>query len=91
MNSKKQGNGLIVVMIILAAIAFGVYSVFDLVNTEFRLNKRAELYNEAKQAAESIATAMEAAQEAISYGQYATAVRLLRCVGKRGFMSSTAF
>ncbi len=54
MNSSNKGNGLIVVLIILTALAFGVYSVSDLVNTEFRLNKKAELYNEAKQAAESI-------------------------------------
>lgn len=54
MNAKKQGNGLLVVLIIISALAFGVYSVFDLVNSEFRLNKRAELYNEAKQAAESL-------------------------------------
>jgi len=54
MNSKNKGNGLLVVLIILAAIAFGVYSVSDLVNTEFRLTQKAELYNEAKQAAESI-------------------------------------
>lgn len=54
MNSKNKGNGLLVVLIILTAIAFGVYSVLDLVNTESKLNRKAELYNEAKQAVEGL-------------------------------------
>jgi hypothetical protein len=54
MHSKKQGNGLLVVLIIVSAIALGVYSVSDLINTEFRINKTAEAYYEARQAAESI-------------------------------------
>ena len=54
MNSKNKCNGLLVVLIILTAIGFGVYSVFDLVNTESRLNRKAELYNEAKQAVEGL-------------------------------------
>ncbi len=54
MHSKKQGNGLIVVLIILTAIAFGVYSISDLVTSESRLNKKNEVYVEAKQAVESL-------------------------------------
>ena len=59
MNSKKQGNGLIIVLIIVTALAMGVYSVSDLVNGELRLNKKATVFHDAKQAAESlIQTAM---------------------------------
>ena len=54
MNSNKQGNGLFVVLIIVSAIAFGVYSVSDLISSEFRINKRAEAYHEARQAVESL-------------------------------------
>ena len=54
MHAKNKGNGLLVVLIILTVIGFGVYSVFDLVNSEFRLNKRAEAYNEARQGVESL-------------------------------------
>jgi hypothetical protein len=54
MNSRKRGSTLFLVIIIAAALSIGAYSVLDLVNTEFRLNKRATIYNEAKQAAESL-------------------------------------
>ena len=54
MYSNKQGSGLFVVIIILTALSFGIYSVFDLVNGELRLNKRAVVYNEARQAVESL-------------------------------------
>ena len=54
MHSNKQGNGLFVVLIIVSAIAFGVYSVSDLINGELRMNKRAEAYHEARQAVESL-------------------------------------
>ena len=54
MYSNKQGSGLFVVIIILTALSFGIYSVFDLINGELRLNKRAVVYNEARQAVESL-------------------------------------
>jgi hypothetical protein len=54
MNSRKRGSTLFLVVIIAAALSIGAYSVLDLVNTEFRLNKRAAIYNEARQAAESL-------------------------------------
>lgn len=54
MHSKKQGNGIFVVLIILTALAFGIYSVFSLINGELRLNKKAVVYNEAKQTVESL-------------------------------------
>lgn len=54
MNSKKQGNGLIVVLIIVTTLAIGVYSVSDLVNGELRLNKKASVFHDAKQVAESL-------------------------------------
>lgn len=54
MNSKKQGSGLLLVFIIVTALSIGIYSVSKLVQTEFRLNKKAAVYNEAKQAAESL-------------------------------------
>ena len=54
MHSRKQGNGLILVLLIVSAIAFGVYTVADLINSESRLNKRNEAYIAAKQAAESL-------------------------------------
>jgi hypothetical protein len=54
MNSSKKGSGLIVVLFIATALAIGIYSVSSLVLGEFRLNKKAAVYNEAKQAAESL-------------------------------------
>ena len=54
MNSNNQGNGLFIVLIIVSAIAFGVYSVADLIKGELRMNKRAETYHEARQAVESL-------------------------------------
>ena len=54
MNSNKHGNGIFVVLIIVSAIAIGVYSVSDLIMGEARMNARAEAYQEAKQAVESI-------------------------------------
>ncbi|CAA6676851.1 MULTISPECIES: hypothetical protein [unclassified Lentimonas] len=54
MNNRKQGSSLILVLIIATVIGVGIYSVIGLVSTEFRLNKKAIVYNEAKQAAESL-------------------------------------
>ena len=54
MNTKKQGNGLIVVLIIVTTLAIGVYSVSDLINGELRLNKKASVFHDAKQVAESL-------------------------------------
>lgn len=54
MNTKKRGSGLFVVLIIATAIGIGAYSVLSLVNGEFYRNKKASVYNEAKQAAESL-------------------------------------
>ncbi|CAA6692990.1 MULTISPECIES: hypothetical protein [unclassified Lentimonas] len=54
MNNHKQGSTLILVLIISTVIGIGIYSVLGLVNTEFRLNKKAIVYNDAKQAAESL-------------------------------------
>lgn len=54
MSTRKEGSILIIVLIIATALGIGAYSVLRLVNTEFRLNKRAAINNEAKQAAESL-------------------------------------
>ncbi len=54
MNSNNQGNGIFVVLIIVSAIAFGVYSVSSLINSESRMNYRAEAYQKARQAVESL-------------------------------------
>lgn len=54
MKRSQQGSGLLLVIVIAAALSIGIYSVLGLVNTEFRLNKKAALSNEAKHAAESI-------------------------------------
>ncbi|MEO0511004.1 MAG: hypothetical protein AAF065_14230 [Verrucomicrobiota bacterium] len=53
-KNKKSGSGLFLVLIIATALSVGTYSVLDLVNGEFRLNRKALLHNEAKQAAETI-------------------------------------
>ena len=54
MNSNNRGSTLLLVVVIAAALSLGAYSVLDLVSAEFRLNKRAVIYNEAKQAVEAL-------------------------------------
>lgn len=54
MKHNKKGSTLMVVVIITAALAFGVYSTISLVETEFRLNKKSAVYHEARLAAETI-------------------------------------
>ena len=54
MKKNRSGNGLFAVILLLTAIAFGVYSVSRLVTGESILNKRNAAYLEAKQAAEML-------------------------------------
>lgn len=54
MDNRQKGSGLVVVVIIAAALSVGIYSSLNLVNGEFRLNKKAALSHEAKNGAESI-------------------------------------
>ncbi|MGB0744201.1 MAG: hypothetical protein ACPGSB_06715 [Opitutales bacterium] len=54
MKSNKTGSGLFLMLIISSVLAVGIYSVLDLANTEFRLNKKATVFNEAKHASESL-------------------------------------
>ena len=61
--NRRQGSGLFAVLIISAVLGMGIYSVIDLSGTEFRANKKAAVYNEAKQAAESLKKDVEAAMD----------------------------
>lgn len=54
MHSSKQGSSLLLVLLIVTALTIGIVSVMQLAQSEFSLNKRAAVYNEAKQAAESL-------------------------------------
>ncbi len=51
---RRRGSGLFVVLMMSAILGIGIYSVLDLTGTEFRANKKAAVYNEAKQASESL-------------------------------------
>ncbi|MGZ0657206.1 hypothetical protein ACWPKS_16515 [Coraliomargarita sp. W4R72] len=53
-SNRKEGSGLFLVLIISTALGIGIYSTLNLVQGEFRRNKKAAAYHEAKQAAESI-------------------------------------
>ncbi len=54
LQEREQGSGLFLVIIIASALSIGIYSLLGMVNNEFRLNKRAALHNEAKNAAEAL-------------------------------------
>lgn len=54
MKNRKQGSGLILVVIVTTTLSVGVFSVLKLVNGEFLRNKKAAVFTEAKHAAEAI-------------------------------------
>jgi len=54
MNADKKGSGLFVVLIVAAALGLGIYSVLALVQGEYLRNRKAAVFHEAKQAAESV-------------------------------------
>lgn len=53
-KNKKNGNSILLVLIISTALGVAVYSTIDLVGTESRLNKSAYVYHEARLAAEAL-------------------------------------
>lgn len=53
-RNRKQGSGLFLILMISTALGIGVYSVINLVSGEYRMNKKAAVYTEAKQAAETL-------------------------------------
>jgi hypothetical protein len=53
-EQRNQGSGIFLVLIIATALGIGIYSTLNLVQGEFLRNKKAAVYHEAKQAAESL-------------------------------------
>lgn len=60
MNQRQRGSTLILVILIATALSVGVFSALDIANSEFKKNKRAAIYTEAKHAAEAIMQAATA-------------------------------